>query len=475
MIENWIVEETQNVDLKDARTNDRLRQVLAQLAGQPTSSIPAACGGHAEMTAAYRFFDNSDVTFDRILEAHAQATQQRVAAQSVVLMIQDTSEFDVTRPTQQVKGAGPLDGSQRRGLLLHAMHAFTPDGTPLGTAWAKVWARTEGRTSCAQQTRRARERVPIEQKESYRWVQSQQHAQRWAERCPETQLIVIGDSEADLYDLFVTPPPVDWIVRGCQNRALLSGATPNHLHEHLQAQPVRYVESVPVLRRSSKVACDVSIRHQPRTDRMAHVEVRSAQVSLRPPRPPDHVVRPVTVNVVLVSEVHPPDGVAPLEWLLLTSLPVESEAQIRQVVTYYKVRWLIEILFRVLKSGCRVEQRRFECIERLQNALAVYLVVAWRVLFTTRLARAMPTIGCEAVFSPDEWKAVWQILRRSPPPSTPPPLSEMTKMVAQLGGYVRRKNSPPGPQTLWIGLQRACDFAICWRTFGPGAHQAKDV
>lgn len=466
MTESWILEETKTVDLKDARTEARLRRVLAQLAHQPAASIPAACGGHADMTAAYRLFDNPDVTFEGILDAHADASVPRIGAQPVVLLVQDTTEINVTRPTQQVRGAGPM-GGRRRGLFLHLLHAFTPDGTPLGTVRAKAWTREESRIRCAEQTRGDRERIPIEQKESHRWIQMQEHAQGLAAQCPQTQLIVMGDSEADLYELFQSPSAVGWIVRGCQNRALQSAE--GHLRERLEAQPVRYRESVPVLDRTPKFACDTRKRKQPQTSRTAEVEVRACAVALRPPKRPGHILAPVTVNVVWVREAQPPASHEPIEWMLLTNLPIESDDQLRTIVGYYKVRWMIEILFRVLKSGCRVEQRRFESLERVQNMLAVYLIIAWRVLFTVRLARAVPTMSCEVVFHPDEWRSVWRVLRQTPPPKTPPPLAEMTELVAQLGGYIPRKNSPPGPQTIWIGLQRAHDFAICWRTFGPDA------
>jgi hypothetical protein len=182
------------------------------------------------------------------------------------------------------------------------------------------------------------------------------------------------------------------------------------------------------------------------------------------------------VNVVLVREVDPPQGEDPVEWLLLTSLAVDSVEQVRQVIQYYCVRWMIEVLFRVLKSGCRVEERRFEHIDRLLPSLAVYLIVAWRTLYVCRLGRSCPDISCEAVFEPAEWKSVWKVVQRTTPPPEPPPLGRMVRMVAQLGGYVDRKGSgPPGPQTIWIGLQRMHDFALCWQLFGPEARSPAEL
>src|SRR4029077_3233262 len=185
-------------DLKDKRLNDRLCEELSQLATRPTASIPAACGGRAEMEAAYRLFDNEKATFANILQPHTEATRRRMATQPVVVLVQDTPEADLTRPHQQVKGAGPLDGASRRGALLHPLHAFTPDGTPLGTLSATAWVREEEPIN-ASLSRAQRAATPIEEKESHRWVATLHQAQSVAEHCPTTHLITVADSEADIY------------------------------------------------------------------------------------------------------------------------------------------------------------------------------------------------------------------------------------------------------------------------------------
>ena len=143
MIAPWAKEETAGVNLGDKRLDERIVILLSELGNWPALSIPAACGGRAEMKATYRFFDNDKVTFEKVIEPHVAHTKERMAAQKVVLLVQDTTEVDLTRPEQAVEGTGELDGA-RRGVLLHEMQAFVPDGTPLGTAWAEVLNRTEG-------------------------------------------------------------------------------------------------------------------------------------------------------------------------------------------------------------------------------------------------------------------------------------------------------------------------------------------
>ena len=483
MLAPWVTDEVKAAKLGDKRLNARFGRVLSQLGARPTAAIPAACGGRAEMVAAYRFCENESTSFDAVLQSHVDATRERMAAQPVVLLAQDTSEIDVTRPQQQVAGAGPLDGNSRRGALLHLMHAFTPDGTPQGTVLGSAWMRGE-EPVCRALSRAERAAIPIEEKESHRWVTTLQQAREEAQRCPATQVICLADSEADIYELLVEaarePQHVGWIVRACQNRALHrknaqnSGET--HVREQVLAQPVLFEKTIHVRGRKAKVACETRGRRQPRQSREAVVVVRAARMTLRPPWRPDRKLPPVTVNVVLVSEVNPPPGDEPVEWLLLTSLPIDNIEQVRQVIQYYCVRWMIEIFFRVLKSGCRVEERLFEYMDRLLTCLAVYVIVAWRTLYVCRLGRSCPETSCEAVFEPAEWKSVWKVVHRKDPPDQPPALGIFIRLVAQLGGYVNRKRAdPPGPQTLWIGLQRMHDFATCWLLFGPDAQRAPET
>ena len=138
MIAPWAKEEVAAADLHDKRLNKRLIQILSDLADRPVASIPAACGGHTETVAAYRFFDNENVTYERVLQPHIEATRQRIGGQEVVLLVQDTTELDLTRPQQQVVGAGPMDSEARRGAYLHLMEAFSVDGTPLGAVAAEI-------------------------------------------------------------------------------------------------------------------------------------------------------------------------------------------------------------------------------------------------------------------------------------------------------------------------------------------------
>jgi hypothetical protein len=483
-IADWVAEEMADADLDDERLNRRLNLILSDLARHPTASIPAACNGYAETAAAYRFFDNDKADFHSVLRPHVDRTRTRIAAQPIVLLVPDTTEIDVTRPEQQVTGAGPLDGGARRGALLHLVHALTPDGTPLGTIDALPWARDEGAPRGAAKTRARRAAEPIEEKESYRWLESMRCARAEATRCPATRLVCVADSESDIYDVIAegmaSPRAADRVIRSCQDRALVDDLEDrdvrDYLREELLAAPELERRTITVRGRTARVACEDRGRRQPRRSREAVVAVRAVTVTLRAPERAAGQLADATINAVLVTEVDPPADDVPVEWLLLTSLPIETAEQVRLIIQYYSARWMVELLFRVLKSGCRVEGRRFESLERLLPCLAVYLIVAWRVLFLCRLGRGCPEMSCEAVFEPAEWKSVYVVVRREPPPKLPPKLQEMIRMVAQLGGYVNRKREDePGPQTLWLGLQRLHDIATCWKVFGPGAQEETAV
>jgi hypothetical protein len=284
MIAPWVKDELATANFGDKRLDARAEILLSALGNRPNLSIPAACGGRAEMKAAYRFFDNDKVGFEKVIEPHVARTKERMAEHKVVLLAQDTTEGDLTRPEQDVEGAGELDGS-RQGFLLHEMQAFTPDGIPLGTVWAEVLNRTEGVShASAAEKERQRKQTPIEEKESMRWLTGLREARKVAQELPGTQCICVCDSEADIYELFAEPrgeQPVHWLIRACQDRALET-ATGKHLRDEVLSTPVLYQVELLIRGRQAKTAAEDRARRQNRETRQAHVEVRAATVRVFP-------------------------------------------------------------------------------------------------------------------------------------------------------------------------------------------------
>ena len=485
-MENLRFEDEMNgVNFGDKRINDACGDLLEAFANRPNFSISGAMFSRTELTRAYRFFDNEKVTPEEILRPHFEKTAERCRDFDVVLCPQDTTELDFTRPKQQVAGAGPMADDGRRGAFLHYTAAFTPDGTPLGAISAKTWAREfpdadTPKLSDAEK-RKKRYGTPIEEKESIRWLEGFRETKKLASADTDTTYVSLCDSEADIIDLFAEPRTdnLHWIVRAGQDRATLdeNGAAMGFIRDTLLTQPVLFTNEIGVRGRVPKDPRETRPRRTARVSRRASVEIRAGAVTLRTPTR-CRKNRRLSVNVVMVREVDPPAGETPVEWILLTTLPISTDEEVRLVIQYYTVRWMIEVYFRTLKTGCRVEERRFETLKRMLNCTAIYMIVAWRTMLLCRLGRECPDLDCDALFEPSEWKSVWAVTHRNEPiPEKPPKLPDFLRLVARLGGYVDRPNrpDPPGEETVWRGLQRMHDLAWGWDTFGPGATPEQDV
>jgi len=395
-----------------------------------------------------------------------------------VLVIQDTSELDYTHHPA-LAGTGPLAAEERQGFFLHTQWVVSDQRLPLGTWQAQISARepSEGEAN-------RRKRLPLEEKESYRWLEGYRAACALAAQAPGVQVISCGDRENDIYEIYVDwqqrrqehRPAADWLIRGNQDRALRDD--PEHplvpgvdarLLAQMAQQPV--VGGVRFTIQSKAQWKKVSGGNRQRTFRQGRTvrqEIRVAQVTPRPPHRPGTTLPAVTFWVVMATEIDPPPGQEPISWVLLTSLPVHDLAQALDVLQLYLARWEIEVFHRVLKTGCRIEKLQFQDHARLQPAIALYLIVAWRILYLMKLGREVPELSCEVVFAELEWKPLWIIVRQQPLPPQPPSLGEVIGMIGQLGGHPgRRGDGPPGPQALWRGLQQVHAFAQAWQAFGP--------
>jgi Transposase DNA-binding/Transposase Tn5 dimerisation domain len=473
----WIANETRTADFGDERLDRRYAMVLDRLSDKPSLSIPAACGGLTETTAAYRFCANRRVDVAKVLQPHQDATLERIREHKVVLAAQDTTEVDLTRREEKV--GGPLNDEGRWGVFVHAQLVLTPEGVPLGAVGAEMWSRDPVEFAKSQKEKRQERRSkPIEEKESYRWLEGYRHACALAEQAANTTVVSLSDSEGDIYECFVegvqgAGKRAEWIVRACQDRALAEGT--GNLIQQLACTRKLGTLRIDVSKRDASTGDDRK-RKQARPARKAKVTVRAMSVLLRPPSRQGTKLPAVRVNAILVREETPPAGVEPIEWMLLTSLPIEIFADVCTVIEYYCCRWEIEIYFRVLKSGCKIEELQLETAARVQACLALYMIVAWRVLFLLMMGRACPHMTCDAVLSEAEWKSVYMVATNQPAPIAPPTLQSMVSMIAELGGYLGRKHDgPPGPQTMWIGVQRMRDFAAAWGVFGPGCGSTKIV
>ena len=467
-----LVDEFRDCDFGDARLAKRVMEMASVLGNNPNLSITTAFKTKAEFEACYRFFDNEKVSPEKTLESHIRATRERIRQCDYVLLVQDTTEIDLTRPKQQVEGAGPMDHDCRRGAFYHPLVAFTATGLPLGIVRHKNWTRTELSKASKSDKSAARKQTPIEEKESYRWLEGLHSAEITAATCPDTTCVCVGDSESDIYDLFAytlasEQPNLKILVRAGQRRVT---ADDEDWTEQVRKTIKIGGQSINVGARTAKIGKGKTARSRSREARTADLEIRKATIELRRPVDCDNrLPSTIEVNLVLCEEVSPPEGEDAISWLLVTTLPIDSDEDVQRVIESYCRRWQIEIFFKVLKSGCKIEYRRFENIDRILNCLAFYSVIAWRLMYICHMGRECPDIECEVMFEPSEWKSVYAVLGIEMPKVGCPTLNELIRAIARLGGFVDRPKNQPGPKTLWTGLQRCYDLSNAWNAFGPGS------
>jgi hypothetical protein len=394
-----------------------------------------------------------------LLISHQQATVGRMAKETVVLAVQDTTSLNYsTHPATEMLG---LIGSQAHafiGMLVHSTLAFNVAGTPLGLADVQCWTRPPEEFG----KKHHRYELPLEAKESVRWLRSLQQLERLQSQCPNTRLVSVGDREADIYELFVwaTEKPGRPAVLIRTERDRLLAQSQEHLADYLAAQPV-----------AGHVELKVPTRGQ-RAARVARLSVRFAAVELRPPKRKKQM-KSVRVWALSAWEETAPEGIQPLAWDLVTTCPVEDFDGATEKLRWYTGRWGIEVFHRVLKSGCQIETRQLAGADRLEACLAIDMVVAWRIYHLTKLGREVPTMPCTVFFEEYEWKAlVTYVQRNAQEPTQVPSLREAVRTVASLGGFLGRKSDgEPGTETIWLGLQRLDDLAAmyCVLRGAPGA------
>jgi hypothetical protein len=384
-------------------------------------------------------------------------------APPVVLALQDTSTLNYTTHPQ-TDGLGPI-GTRRQkiiGLLLQSTLAVTPSGQPLGLLHTAVTARDSKAAGSARQ----RHTKPTADKESQKWLDSLSACQQVAPQCPATLLVNVADREGDLYALFAQAlapteePPVHLLVRSRHDRRLVGDD--RLLWEAVGRQRAAGSLQVRVGRRGAQPA------------RLATLSIRFARVSLATPTR-QAGQPPLTVWAIEARERRPPPGATPILWRLLTTLSVTSAAEACEKVAWYAQRWQIEMMHKVLKSGCQIEQRQLETAARLERVLAVDQVVAWRLLALCKAAREQPGEAVSAWLGQAEWEALWcQVHQRTTPPQAPPGVRQAVRWIAQLGGFLARKgDGEPGPLTLWRGLQRLHDLSAMWRLLHGHQRKAK--
>lgn len=437
---HWAEGEFGSVRFYDNRLKERLYRIALDFYNNPQAGIPEACGSRARSIGAYRFFQNEKVTMDVILTAHTEATIKRIREYQVVLAPQDTTTLNYsTHPF--TLGLGPINkiGDSSIGLILHDTLAFTEKGTPLGVLDAQCWARDEAEKGKSKK----RKELPIEQKESSKWLRSFQRVSEIQKLCPDTMLVSVGDRESDIYELFQeaikNPQGPRLLVRSEKSRR--RKIEQEELWDYMPKQDIAGSLKIHVPRRGNKKSRDV------------WVDLRFSEVKLTPPKQLSSSP-PITVWAVYLIEREAAES--PIEWLLLTTAEVNNLEDAVKRVEWYSGRWGIEVYHRTLKSGCRIKERQLETAERLETSLGVDMVVAWRIYHMTMLGREKPDSPCTIFFEDVEWKALYCYAHKTPKaPATPPTISAALGMLGKIGGHLgRKRDGQPGTQSLWRAMIR---------------------
>jgi hypothetical protein len=332
---------------------------------------------------------------------------------------------------------------------MHSSLAVTLAGTPLGLTAVKFWTRTKFKGTLALKRHINPTRVPIETKESYRWLENLRQSLALLgapERC-----VHVADRESDIYELFC-------LARGLGTRFLVRVQT-NRLVERLRMRPYN-----PARVFAQLAAAPWAGRHRIAVDQdeTTWLRVKFAAINTLPPVGKQKRYSPQVLTYIYALEEDPPPSRKPIDWKLVSNLPVDDLPAAVEKLGWYALRWKAEVFHKVMKSGCRAEEARPETAERLAKFLALIAVVSWRIFFVTMSARAKPEAAPDSVLTFAEIAALDRIdASRTRPRLQPRTLAAYLLQIAMLGDYLARNHDPPpGNMVVWRGMTRLHDIAF---------------
>lgn len=467
-VSSWIQEEFSSHTFSDERLHKRLLKITESFINSPSLSINQACAEWAAIKGAYRFFENDSVSSELILEPHFKTTSERSLADDRVLVIQDTSKinFDTHEATGGLSSYSSSKGFEIKGLISHTALAVNTDGVPLGVIDQKTWARDIPASVKNLKAHKSFNR-PLEDKESYRWVETMKRAKV---RLAGKKIIIVGDRENDIYEFFqeALAEDIQFVVRSCYSRVIEDDSG---VHKSLDLKLAELPEM-------GRVCLHIPARQGIKA-RSAVLQLRYGEVMLvSTPRGIKTVKSKeridVPVYVVELREANPPKGIKALHWRILTNLKVKNAKEALEVIHYYKQRWQIETFFKILKTTCKIEDCRLGHADKLIKFIALKSIIAWRIYWATMLRRESPELPSECVITTAEWKSAWVTLNykkikegKIPKeiPEEMPSLDMVIKWIAQLGGWIGRKgDGEPGVMSIAKGWQRIESGAMMWET-----------
>lgn len=455
----WFDRELAGCNFADERLNKRLRKLLGQIGSAMGQSIPLVCQDWANTKAAYRFFSNDRVSEADILAGHFQSTRDRtIATDGLVLVLHDTTEFAYQREKSEAIGitksinsgrdkAGRLRSHTVCGILMHSSLAVTTEGLPLGLAAVKFWTRKKFKGTAALKKKINPTRVPIEKKESIRWLENLKQATELLDdpgRC-----VHIGDRESDIYELFCAAREVGthFLVRTCVDR--LAGDGDHTIADEMDEVAVKGLHRIEV--QDSNGELDDAV-----------LEIRYRRIRVLPPIGKQKRYPALLLTVIHAEERGTPKNRKKIEWKLITDLPVQSRKGAIEKLEWYALRWKIEVFHKILKSGCKAEEAKLRTAQRLANLISVYCILSWRIFWMTMLNRSAAEASPALALTEAEIGLLDHLVKdKDQKPLQRKTLSHYLTKIARLGGYLARANDPPpGNTVMWRGLSRLTDIEL---------------
>lgn len=458
MPETWIDKELAGCVFKDARLGIRFESLVRRLAVGIGESIPMACEDWANTKAAYRFLSNGRVDEGAILGGHFQATRARFSqTNGTVLVLHDTTEFiyssedtkSIGVTTKVESGSRDKEGRPRMhtvcGILMHSSLAVTMEGLPLGISAIKFWTRKKFKGTNALKRHINPTRVPIEEKESVRWLENLKQSTTLlgdASRC-----VHIGDREADIFELFCSAQEAGthFLVRTCNDR--LAGGEKRRVSEEMKSAKI-----------SGKHR--IQVRDKENNFSEAVIDVRYRRIEVLPPIGKQDRYPGLMLTVIYAQECEKPKGRERINWKLITDLPVESFDEALEKIQWYALRWKIETFHKILKSGCKAEELKLRTAERLVNLISIFCILSWRIFWMTMINRSTTKASPKVALTDLEIRLLDKLVQgRSKHVANS--LSSYLIKIARLGGYLDRSNDlPPGNTVMWRGLSRLTDIEL---------------
>lgn len=441
-ITGWVADEFKTLDLNSERLERRFKIAMSDFSDRPDASIWLASGSRANAKAVYRMLGNEKLDMESVLTAHRDAVFMRSSEQQILLAVQDTMSVNYNTHTK-TKGLG-YNSALVRGLNVHSCILLTQDGISLGLLNQSTITRDENSSKeISREKKRAR---PIEDKESFRWLETMRSAALNAPK--QVTLIHIADREGDIYELVALAQELDekFVIRAVHDR--------RDTDNNRAMQTLR--DSTPVGRTTITVPANHKNK-TPERESLFTIQYKYSDISKPLIRKSDSKIVPsVGLTLIRLLEESPPEGTDPIEWLLMTNLKVESSYDALRIAGYYRQRWKIEQFHFVLKSGCEIEKIQQRSVDGIELMIMMYSIIAIHIMQMTYLARNAPETPCDLIFSDIEWKTLYRAANRTTSePDKPPSMVEAVRLVAKLGGHVGAKSDgPPGLKVTWIGLSK---------------------